>query len=76
MGLSTWKGDRPHKADVGVAKNYLTEVEVTALNRLTTMFLDFAEGMTYLTHPAQVVHSPHGPESTPHEPSGSGSILR
>ena len=43
MGLSTWKGDRPHKADVGVAKNYLTEVEVTALNRLTTMFLDFAE---------------------------------
>src|SRR5450830_154815 len=32
MGLSTWKGDRPHKADVGVAKIYLTEVEVTALN--------------------------------------------
>src|SRR5450830_237109 len=32
MGLSMWKGDRPHKADVGVAKIYLTEVEVTALN--------------------------------------------
>lgn len=32
------------KADVGVAKNYLTEQEITELNRIVTMWLDFAEG--------------------------------
>lgn len=42
-GLTTWKGDRVRKADVKVAKNYLTSDEVSELNRLTTMFLDFAE---------------------------------
>lgn len=30
-------------ADAGVSKNYLTETEVAELNRLTTMFLDYAE---------------------------------
>lgn len=43
MGLTTWSGDRVRKADVEIAKNYLTEPEIAALNRLTTMFLDFAE---------------------------------
>ena len=41
--LTTWDGDRVRKKDVDVAKNYLTEPEVSELNRLTTMFLDFAE---------------------------------
>lgn len=44
LGLTTWTGDRPRKADASVAKNYLTEAEVGELNLLTTQFLDFAEG--------------------------------
>ncbi|HZL04575.1 MAG TPA: virulence RhuM family protein [Coriobacteriia bacterium] len=44
LGLTTWKGDRPRKADASVAKNYLTEAELSDLNLLTTQFLDFAEG--------------------------------
>ena len=43
MGLTTWTGDRIRKSDVVIAKNYLTELEIAGLNRLTTMFLDFAE---------------------------------
>jgi len=43
LGLTTWDGDRVRKKDVDVAKNYLTEPEVSELNRLTTMFLDFAK---------------------------------
>lgn len=43
MALTTWKGDRVHKADVTVSKNYLDAAEIESLNRLTTMFLDFAE---------------------------------
>lgn len=43
MALTTWKGARVRKADVTVSKNYLTGEEIEQLNRLTTMFLDFAE---------------------------------
>lgn len=43
MGLTTWKGAKVRKTDVTVAKNYLSEEEVFALNRLVTMYLDFAE---------------------------------
>lgn len=43
MGLTTWKGAQVRKADVVISKNYLSEAEMTELNRLTTMFLDFAE---------------------------------
>lgn len=43
MGLSSWKGQWLNKADVTVAKNYLNEAEVTELNRIVTMWLDFAE---------------------------------
>jgi len=46
MGLTTWK-NAPHgpvrKADVTVAKNYLTEEEIHELNRIVTMYLDYAE---------------------------------
>ena len=48
MGLTTWK-DAPSgkilKRDVVVAKNYLNEKEMTRLNRLVTMFIDYAELM-------------------------------
>lgn len=46
MGLTTWK-NAPHgpvrKTDVTVAKNYLTEEEIRELNRVVTMYLDYAE---------------------------------
>lgn len=46
MGLTTWKNapnGRVQKSDTIVAKNYLSDKEVTALNRLSNAFLDFAE---------------------------------
>lgn len=43
MGLSTWKGAQVTKADVGTAKNYLRDAEIGELNRIVTMWLDFAE---------------------------------
>ena len=43
MGLTTWKSGSVQKADVKVAKNYLQEPEVSELNRVVTMWLDFAE---------------------------------
>ena len=43
MGLTTWKGAEVRKSDVGIAKNYLKEDEITGLNRIVTMWLDFAE---------------------------------
>lgn len=48
MGLTTWK-DAPNgkvlKRDIGIAKNYLNEKELSRLNRLVTMFIDYAELM-------------------------------
>ena len=43
MGLTTWKGARVRKDDVAVAKNYLSEQELSELNRIVTMYLDYAE---------------------------------
>jgi len=43
MGLTSWKGDKVRKGDVAIAKNYLNEEELEALNRVVTMYLDFAE---------------------------------
>lgn len=47
MGLTTWdgakKGNGVRKSDVITAKNYLTEEEISDLNRLVTIFLDLAE---------------------------------
>lgn len=48
MGLTTWKGapDRKIlKSDTLVAKNYLNQKELSRLNRLVTMFIDYAELM-------------------------------
>lgn len=46
MGLTTWR-NAPHgkilKPDVSIAKNYLTEKELKALDRIVTMYLDYAE---------------------------------
>ena len=43
MGLSSWKGDTVRKVDVSIAKNYLEQDEISELNRIVTMWLDFAE---------------------------------
>jgi hypothetical protein len=43
MGLTSWKGDVVRKGDVTVAKNYLNQAEIGGLNRIVTMWLDFAE---------------------------------
>ena len=46
MGLQTWKNSpkgKVLKTDVTVAKNYLTETELKQLERIVTMYLDFAE---------------------------------
>ncbi|MCW5910232.1 MAG: virulence RhuM family protein [Cyclobacteriaceae bacterium] len=49
MGLTSWKnaktGGKILKTDVAVAKNYLNEKELSELNRVVTMYLDFAENM-------------------------------
>lgn len=43
MGLTSWKGSVVRKADIIVAKNYLSKDEIDTLNRLTVIFLDSAE---------------------------------
>ena len=46
MGLKTWKkapNGKIIKSDVVIAKNYLREKEIKALNRIVTMYLDYAE---------------------------------
>jgi hypothetical protein len=43
MGLTSWTGNRPRKADVSIAKNYLTAAELDALNRIVSAYLEFAE---------------------------------
>jgi hypothetical protein len=46
MGLQTWKNapkGKILKSDVGIAKNYLIENEIKELERIVTMYLDYAE---------------------------------
>jgi len=43
MGLTTWEGGRIRKTDVAIAKNYLNEQELRALNNLVEQYLIFAE---------------------------------
>ena len=44
MGLTNWRGIKPRKQDVAIAKNYLNEEELRALNNLVEQYLVFAEG--------------------------------
>ena len=43
MGLTTFEGVKVRKKDVDIAKNYLNEEELSELNRVVVMYLDFAE---------------------------------
>lgn len=43
MGLTTWSGAMPTKPETEIAKNYLTQDEIKSLNRIVSLYLDFAE---------------------------------
>ena len=43
MGLTTWSGAMPSKPEAEIAKNYLTHEEIKSLNRIVSLYLDFAE---------------------------------
>ncbi len=44
VGLTSWRGAKVRKQDVSIAKNYLDEEELAALNNLVEQYLIFAEG--------------------------------
>jgi hypothetical protein len=50
MGLTAFRGTRPQKSEIVTAKNYLTEDEITKLNRITSMYLDYAEDQAEQEH--------------------------
>ncbi|HWO20958.1 MAG TPA: virulence RhuM family protein [Kofleriaceae bacterium] len=43
LGLTAMGGSRPRRADIGVAKNYLTADEIATMNKIVTAYLEFAE---------------------------------
>ena len=43
MGLTSWTGPLPRRTDAEIAKNYLTHEEIKSLNRIVSLYLDFAE---------------------------------
>ena len=45
MGLTSWRGNRVRQGDVSIAKNYLQQPEIVALNRIVVMYLDHADDM-------------------------------
>jgi hypothetical protein len=47
MGLTSWKGTKVRKTDITIAKNYLRENEIRELNRIVTMYLDYAEDQAH-----------------------------
>lgn len=58
MGLTTWKNapkGKIRKTDVTVAKNYLNENELSALNRIVSMYLDYAELQAEIKKPMYMI---------------------
>jgi len=51
MGLTSWRGEKVRKGDVTVAKNYLNENELRALNNIVEQYLVFAEGQALQRKP-------------------------
>lgn len=43
LGLTNFKGDKPNKQEIEVAKNYLNKEELDVLNRMVTAYLELAE---------------------------------
>lgn len=55
MGLTNWRGTRVRKPDVAIAKNYLNQKELLALNNLVEQYLIFAEGRAMRRIPMPMV---------------------
>jgi hypothetical protein len=55
MGLTSWAGPTPRKADVAIAKNYLDVDELDALNKIVIAYLDFAEVQALNRRPMYMV---------------------
>lgn len=55
MGLTSHAGAKPRKSDVSIAKNYLTEDELKALNLIVSAYLDFAELQAFSRKPMCMV---------------------
>jgi len=51
MGLTTWRGEKIRKADITIAKNYLSEDELKQLNLLVEQYLAFAEAQAQAKKP-------------------------
>lgn len=51
MGLTSFKGARVRRSDVTVAKNYMTHEEISTLNLIVNMYLDYAELQAKSHHP-------------------------
>ena len=56
MGLTNWRGEKPRKQDVSIAKNYLNVDELSALNNLVEQYLVFAEGQGMRRIPMSMVN--------------------
>ena len=57
MGLTTWSGAMPTKPEAEIAKNYLTHEEIKSLNRIVSLYLDFAEMQAEEHRPKYMKHS-------------------
>ena len=55
LGLTNWRGAAIRKQDVAIAKNYLTESELAALNNLIEQYLIFAQGQAMRRIPMHMV---------------------
>ena len=55
IGLTNWRGAVVRKQDIGIAKNYLTEPELAALNNLVEQYLIFATGQAMRRVPMHMV---------------------
>jgi hypothetical protein len=55
LGLTNWRGAVVRKQDVTIAKNYLSEPELAALNNLVEQYLVFAEGQAMRRVPMQML---------------------
>ena len=56
MGLTSWEGTKIRKKDAKVAKNYLREDELKELNRIVTMYLDYAEDQAERCRPVTMTN--------------------
>jgi len=54
MGMTNWRGAKPRKDEAAIAKNYLNEPELAALNNLVEQYLVFAEGQAMRRAPMRM----------------------